>query len=241
MNKNTNYYNTLGLRNTATAKEIKSAYYKISKECHPDKGGDENQFKAVTEAYKILSKERVEYDKKSKFGSNYDELSEIYDFEFNNDAKNWDKDVYEEFIKRDQLNIIVHFDDTFNGKLEYERWVYCKACKGCGKNNNAKIGVGFSKNIDANAKLNYLELSDECDFCNGTGKWGDLDCFYCSGSGKVNGANCNICKGEKRILGKQKLSGIVIPKDAKDHKIEFMGNVSKDVPNKVGHLWLIKN
>ena len=150
MDKHINYYNTLGLRNTATAKEIKLAYYRISKEVHPDKGGDEDEFKKITDAYKVLSsvKDRSEFDTKSKFGSSYDELTEYLDFEFKNDAKNWDKDIYEEFIRRDQLNIIVHIDETFNGTVEYERWVYCKDCNGCGKDNNAKISVGFSKSLE---------------------------------------------------------------------------------------------
>ena len=70
MNKFTNYYGILGINNKATAKEIKLAYYAISKENHPDKGGDEDLFKEITEAYKILSNKdtKAEYDKKSKFG-----------------------------------------------------------------------------------------------------------------------------------------------------------------------------
>ena len=311
MDKYINYYNTLGLRNTATAKEIKLAYYKISKEVHPDKGGDEDKFKKITDAYKVLSsvKDRSEFDTKSKFGSKYDELTEYLDFEFKNDAKNWDKDIYEEFIRRDQLNIIVHIDDTFDGTVEYERWVYCKDCNGCGKDNSAKISVGFSKNleyffenmqeairfiadenisnftteevkatdmlaklsklaekgmleseykklkskyenkgdgvfillkIENNLKRNLLELSDDCDFCDGTGKWGEVDCFYCSGTGIINGSGCKKCKGEKRILGKQKLHGIVVNKNEIDHKVEFMGNVSKDIKGKFGHLWLLR-
>ena len=242
MDKYINYYNVLGIRKFATAKEIKLAYYKISKESHPDLGGNEEDYKEITEAYKILSNKesKEEYDTKSKFGNNYSEFNEIYDFEFKNDAKNYDRDKYDEFVRRDQLNILVYIDDTFDGNVEYERWVYCKVCNGSGTDNSAKVPVGFSKNIDIDGKLNYLELSDECDFCDGTGKWGEIDCFYCIGTGKINGSKCLSCNGEKRMLGKQKLSGIKIDKDDKDYKIEQMGNVSRDVPGKTGQLWLIK-
>ena len=310
MNKYINYYNVLGIRNSSTAKEIKLAYYKISKESHPDLGGDEEDYKEITEAYKILSnkEKKEEYDSKSKFGCNYSEFNEIYDFEFRNDAKNYDKDKYEDFVKRDQLNILVYIDDSFDGNIEYERWVYCKTCNGSGTDKSAKINIGTANiveyyfdstkeaeeyisaenikdfemkhissvemilnlnklkkadnikddeymekkikyengddfvllKIKNNSKSDFFDLSDECDFCDGTGKWGKIDCFYCTGTGKINGSKCLSCNGEKRMLGKQKLSGIKINKDDKDHKVEHMGNVSRDVPGKTGHLWIIR-
>jgi hypothetical protein len=42
-----------------------------------------------------------------------------------------------------------------------------------------------------------------------------------------------------RILGKQKLSGIKIPPNSKDHKVDCMGHFS-NIPGKVGHLWLVR-
>ncbi|MBX0321571.1 J domain-containing protein [Halomicroarcula sp. F13] len=41
----------LGLRQTATLAEVKSAYRDRVKEVHPDHGGDEDEFKRVREAY----------------------------------------------------------------------------------------------------------------------------------------------------------------------------------------------
>lgn len=238
MNKLINYYAILGLNNQASAKEIKKAYYSISKEVHPDLGGDENVFKSVVDAYKILSntEKKEEYDKKSKFGSNYDERLEIYDYEFNNNAKNFDKEKYDEWVKREQLDILVYIDDNFNGSVEYERWVVCKSCNGSGKDIDSKIAIKDEKgNV-----IRYFDASDGCDFCEGTGKWGEDDCFFCRGLGKVNPAECKTCKGEKRILGKQKLSGIYMLPEEKAHKVEFMGHSSKDIPGKVGFLWLIR-
>jgi DnaJ-class molecular chaperone len=238
MNKLINYYAILGLNNQASAKEIKKAYYSISKEVHPDLGGDENVFKSVVDAYKILSngETKEEYDKKSKFGSNYDERLEIYDYEFNNNAKNFDKEKYDEWVKREQLDILVYIDDNFNGSVEYERRVVCKSCNGSGKDIDSKIAIKDEKgNV-----IRYFDASDGCDFCEGTGKWGEDDCFFCRGLGKVNPAECKTCKGEKRILGKQKLSGIYMLPEEKAHKVEFMGHSSKDVPGKVGFLWLIR-
>ena len=49
------YYEVLGIAKGATDDEIKKAYRKKAIEHHPDKGGDENLFKEVAEAYETLS------------------------------------------------------------------------------------------------------------------------------------------------------------------------------------------
>jgi len=61
----TKLYETLEVEKTATAKEIKKAYFRLSKLHHPDKGGDEHKFKEIAAAYEILSDEqkRKAYDK----------------------------------------------------------------------------------------------------------------------------------------------------------------------------------
>jgi DnaJ-class molecular chaperone len=239
MNKLKNYYGILNINNAATAKQIKLAYYAISKENHPDKGGDEDIFKEITEAYKILSNKvsKEEYDKKSKFGANYDETLEIYDFKFSNQTAEYkrDNEMYHDWKDKEELTIILYIDDTFNGSIEYERWVLCKKCGGCGKDTESKIQI---KGPDGTIK--YFDASEGCDFCDGTGKWGDKDCFFCFGAGKINGKDCDACQGSKRIKGKQKLTGIKMKPNDKDHKVEFMGHVSKDIPGKVGHLWLVR-
>ena len=43
----------LGLRETATVDEVKSAYRARVKQVHPDHGGDEEEFKRVREAYTL--------------------------------------------------------------------------------------------------------------------------------------------------------------------------------------------
>ena len=53
------FYDCLGVKKTATEKEIKSAYRKLAKKYHPDTNpGDkqaEQRFKEITEAYNVLS------------------------------------------------------------------------------------------------------------------------------------------------------------------------------------------
>jgi molecular chaperone DnaJ len=68
------YYNTLGVGEGAGIDEIKKAYRKLAKQCHPDANpGDkraEDRFKEISEAYEVLSdpKKRRQYDQARKFG-----------------------------------------------------------------------------------------------------------------------------------------------------------------------------
>lgn len=60
-----NYYDLLGITKSSSADEIKKAFRTLAHKYHPDKkGGDEQKFKEVSEAYAVLSddKKRAEYD-----------------------------------------------------------------------------------------------------------------------------------------------------------------------------------
>jgi DnaJ-class molecular chaperone len=49
------YYKILGISKSASPDEIKAAYRKLAKECHPDRtGGDDTRFKQINEAYDTL-------------------------------------------------------------------------------------------------------------------------------------------------------------------------------------------
>jgi molecular chaperone DnaJ len=59
------YYKTLGVPSSATAKEITSAYRKLAKKHHPDTNpGGEETFKEISAAYDVLgdAERRKEYD-----------------------------------------------------------------------------------------------------------------------------------------------------------------------------------
>jgi molecular chaperone DnaJ len=62
------FYKILGVNENATQDEIKKTYRKLAVEHHPDKGGDENTFKRISEAYDTIGDEnkRNQYDNQRK-------------------------------------------------------------------------------------------------------------------------------------------------------------------------------
>src|SRR5436190_5398261 len=61
------YYKTLGVSKTASEDEIRKAFRKLARQYHPDvagnKAGAEDKFKAINEAYEVLS----DADKRRKY------------------------------------------------------------------------------------------------------------------------------------------------------------------------------
>jgi molecular chaperone DnaJ len=58
------YYEILGVKKDASADEIKKAFRKAAIEHHPDRGGNEEKFKEINEAYEVLkdTEKRKRYD-----------------------------------------------------------------------------------------------------------------------------------------------------------------------------------
>jgi len=58
------YYDILGVSRTATDQELRKAYKTKSMKHHPDRGGDEEEFKKINEAYTTLKdpQKRAQYD-----------------------------------------------------------------------------------------------------------------------------------------------------------------------------------
>lgn len=63
------YYHTLGVNHTSTSEEIKKAYKRLASKHHPDKGGDEAEFKKIQQAYENLSdpQKKQAYDNPNPF------------------------------------------------------------------------------------------------------------------------------------------------------------------------------
>ena len=78
-----NYYEILGIPKDAHPQEIKQAFIKLAHQYHPDKGGDEEKFKQINEAYQVLGSptKKAYYD---KTGADFKEQGGF------GKGKNWD-------------------------------------------------------------------------------------------------------------------------------------------------------
>ena len=89
MNSKIDYYKVLEVNKQSSLEEIKKAYKKLAVKHHPDKGGDQETFKNLSEAYQVLSdpeKRRV-YDNGNIFdnlrGQNeFTDANELFNFVF---------------------------------------------------------------------------------------------------------------------------------------------------------------
>lgn len=66
MSITTTHYDILGVQQQAEQGEIKQAFRRLAHQCHPDRsGGDDRQFRAITEAYRTLHDpdQRAAYDR----------------------------------------------------------------------------------------------------------------------------------------------------------------------------------
>lgn len=91
--KSENPYQTLGVKSTATQKDIKRAFRKLAMKYHPDKNKDpdaEKKFQNIAKAYEILSneKKREEYD---EFGTTDDSSNFNGAFNFNDFFRQFDE------------------------------------------------------------------------------------------------------------------------------------------------------
>ncbi len=119
-----NYYETLNVSRDASQDEIKKSYRKLVKQHHPDKtGGDDTQFKKISEAYEVLGdpERRRQHDgQRSGFTSHdfnnaWQDIFSKYDFSgafdnsFNAHAKGEDVRV--------SINITI--EESYEGTRRY--------------------------------------------------------------------------------------------------------------------------
>lgn len=75
-----NYYEILELDIGCSQSEIKKSYRQLAKTHHPDRGGDEEKFKKLNEAYSVLSNEqtRADYDMEIYYNIRNLDVYEVY-------------------------------------------------------------------------------------------------------------------------------------------------------------------
>lgn len=189
------YYEVLGLAKGASQDEIKKAYRKLAKELHPDRGGDEDKFKEVSEAYEVLSDE----DKKSKydrFGHNSDNRGNPDDMfrGFHDIFGRHFSQGHRQVRVGETLSLTVKLtlEEIFSGvnkTYSYNRNVSCTDCDGHGGTDPydcpACNGTGMVTNL-TRTPMGVFQSSQPCPSCDATGTKHKTPCNTCNGSGLNN-------------------------------------------------------
>ncbi|XP_057579528.1 dnaJ homolog subfamily A member 4 isoform X4 [Hippopotamus amphibius kiboko] len=142
MVKETQYYDILGVKPSASPEEIKKAYRKLALKYHPDKNPDEGEkFKLISQAYEVLSdpKKRDIYDqggeqaiKEGGSGSpSFSSPMDIFDMFFGGGGRM----ARERRGKNVVHQLSVTLEDLYNGvtkKLALQKNVICEKCEGVG-------------------------------------------------------------------------------------------------------------
>lgn len=180
-----NFYSVLGVSENATQDDIKKSFRKLAKENHPDKGGDENKFKQINEAYETLSDEgkRSQYDNSrnnlfGNMGGGFNPFGNPFEDLFKAQRRNTGYDKI--------IDIPVGVLESFNGSdkiITYDRKHMCNDCGGQGGTRRVCSlcnGNGYvSRRISG---IISQVINTACTSCNGNGHTLETACGTCHGS-----------------------------------------------------------
>ena len=188
---NKDYYKTLGVGKEADAHELKSAFRSLSKQHHPDVGGDEEKFKEINDAYSVLSdpQKRQAYDRPNPTDGMAGFPFGFNPFGFGNRRRPNPAAPRPggsiEFIKELSLHTFI-FGGDIKISLSYDD--FCSECGGKGATKteqcNTCKGSGMIVNIQT-ARGMHVHIQGLCPKCNGRGWTSVEDCEACSGTGKT--------------------------------------------------------
>ncbi|MBT3224837.1 MAG: molecular chaperone DnaJ [Deltaproteobacteria bacterium] len=203
------YYDVLGVSNSATADEIKKNYRKLALKYHPDRNPDdkaaEASFKEASAAYEVLSdgQRRAQYD---QFGHAAENMGGGGGNPFQGSGfGDIFGDVFSEFFggssRRPGSRGQPGADLTYNMDLTFEQAAFgystelviprmdlCDSCGGSGARSSKDIEVCpvCSGTGQQRIQQGFFSVSTTCSQCRGTGKLIKSPCPRCNGRGRVN-------------------------------------------------------
>ena len=219
------YYEILGLSRGASEQDIKAAFRRLAKDCHPDRHPSdksaEQKFKELNEAHETLRdpQKRTAYD---QFGhAAFDGHGRGFGPDFASSMSDIFDDLFGEFMggrrgsrQRSgrergadlRYNMEIDLSEALAGKTAQIRVptsVTCEACTGTG----AKAGTEPTS----------------CPTCSGAGKVRATQGFFtiertcpsCQGRGEIINDPCGSCRGSGRVVKERTLS-VNIPAGVED-------------------------
>jgi molecular chaperone DnaJ len=207
------YYEVLGVSRGARESEIKGAFRRLAKECHPDRcNGDPNaetRFKEANEAYEALKdpQRRAAYDRfgHAAFDSGVGGAAgHGFGADFSASMSAMFDDLFGEFMGQRRprqrssrergsdlrYNMEITLSEAYQGKMAQIRVptsVVCESCSGSG----AKAGTSPTPCRTCGgvgkvrASQGFFTIERTCPSCQGRGETIETPCPSCNGAGRV--------------------------------------------------------
>ncbi|MCT7593910.1 molecular chaperone DnaJ [Aliarcobacter butzleri] len=201
------YYELLEISRNSDKSTIKKAYRQMAMKYHPDKNPGDNEaeekFKAINEAYQVLSDDEKKsiYDRYGKagleghrqrgggFSGGFDDLGSIFEemFGFGTSSRS----------RRERKTYNYNLDVTIEVKLEFNEAVFgcnkeinykyktaCKSCEGTGAKDGKLSTCPTCKGQgQVHSRQGFMTFAQTCPRCGGTGQATTDSCKSCKGTG----------------------------------------------------------
>ncbi len=226
-------YDVLGVARDASESDIRKAYRRAAVKHHPDKGGDEKAFQAISRAHEVLSdgEKRQIYDQFGMQGLEQHEQGEaagggagpgssdpfsVFESMFGGAFGTRDQTGGTPRQRDQTFELSCTLNDAYNGKnyrVQFDRKAPCAQCTGTG------VQEGHTRQT----------ASIECNVCSGSGQtirsqrtlFGvqrvQSTCNACGGQGSVLDPNllCGVCAGQGLQRQRHSLE-VTLPRGVED-------------------------
>jgi DnaJ-class molecular chaperone len=204
-------YARLNVARDADAETIKKAYRKMAINHHPDKGGDEEEFKKLQEAYAVLSDEqrRHIYDQTGSIdGEGFEggmpggmpfDIGSLFGMFAGGGGNPFGNNPFGGAMPRGRkmrrpkgpvkvTEVPISLYDFYHGKeihVKLDRQQFCEGCKGEGctsfTNCSQCQGAGIVNRMAMMGPGMMVQMQGPCEPCGGEGRKGNGQCSACGG------------------------------------------------------------
>ena len=205
------YYDCLGIPKDASPEDVKKSYRKLAVQKHPDKGGNPEEFKKISEAYQVLS----DPSKRSMYDQLGDEMYASHEQGMGGGpGQGFDAfDLFSQFFGGGGMpggfgfggmgpgmhhhqsggrsmnhNITISLEDAYRGVTKRVRVSDEEQCSKCKSSCQECMGSGMKTNRIRMGPMVQV-MTSPCNRCNGQGmsvSKPDPKCSNCKGSGKIS-------------------------------------------------------
>jgi molecular chaperone DnaJ len=203
------YYELLGISRSASADDIKKAYRKLARQCHPDANPDDStaeaRFKEISEAYMVLSdpEKRSNYDRFGHAGADgqgfggfegfgdFGGLGDIFEMFFGAGGRRRSGPEKGSDIRADLELTLKEAAFGLERELKVPRTESCSTCDGSGAAAGSKPAACNTCNgagqvqYAQNTPFGRIVQTRTCDRCRGAGKIIEKPCPTCRGTGQI--------------------------------------------------------